>query len=148
MASGDTLFVLSASSGVPPDATAAELVALAGASTPAESFKRLAFDDTTDEYWDWHLMMPEHYGGGGVTLTIVTSAAAASGNYTIGFAFRDIPDDAEDLDTTAHTYVFNDSSAITAPSAIGEVSYDTVTTTSAPAMRSSYGSTTMVLPAQ
>lgn len=129
MASGDSLFILSGASGTPPAANAASREILAGASTPAEAFIRLAFDDTTDEYWDWHLFMPESYAGGGITITMETMAAAASGTYVFGLAFRIIADDADDLDTTSHTYDYNDSSAITAPTAIGETSQDNVTFT-------------------
>jgi hypothetical protein len=129
MASGDTLLILRAGDGTPPATLSGGLTSIAGTSTPAERFTVVGFDDTTVEHWDYHLVMPQHYGGGGLTLRFLTGGAAASGNYVLSAAFRRIEDDTDDLDTTAHTYAYNDTSAITAPSVIGEVGYDSLTFT-------------------
>jgi hypothetical protein len=99
---------------------------MVGTSTPVENIPVLDFDDTTVEYADFYCVMPSHYGGGGVTLTIVWSAAEASNVAAWSIAFRRVADDAEDLDTTAQTYDYNETADLTAPSVIGEVAYDTL----------------------
>ena len=129
MASGNTLFSLFPEAGKPPATLYATIDILVGASTPAESIPVLDFDDTTQDYTDFICQMPSNYSGGGITLTIVFSAAeAASDVVAWQAAFRRIADDAEDLDTTAHTYVYHEVIA-TAPSAVGEVAYDDITFT-------------------
>lgn len=125
MASGNTLLVLSPLDNVPPATLFATLDTMIGTSTPAESIPVLDFDDTTVEYADFYCVMPRHYGGGGVTVTIFHSAAAATGVAGWNVAFRRVADDAEDLDTTAQTYDYNEVSA-TVASAIGEIAYDTI----------------------
>ena len=130
MASGDSLLILGPSNGNPPATLYATFGVMDGASTPAESIVLLYFDDTTQEYIDFYCVMPEHYDGGGITLTVMFSAAeAASDVVEWQAAFRRVADDAEDLDTTAHTYVYN-AVVATAPSVIGEVAYDNITFTS------------------
>ena len=128
MASGDTLLILRPGNGVPTATASAGLTSIAGASSPAERFTVLAYDDgATLEHFDFPLIMPQSYGGGGLTLRFLSGAAAATGTYIIGAALRRIEDDTDDLDTSAHTYDYNNTSAITAPSAIGEIGYDTLT---------------------
>jgi hypothetical protein len=126
MASGNTLFTIFPQNSQPPATLYATLDVIAGASTPAESILVLDFDDTTQEYADFHCFMPANYSGGGITLTIVFSAAEAATDVVAWqAAFRRVADDAEDLDTTAHTYDYNEVVA-TAPSAVGEVAYDDI----------------------
>jgi hypothetical protein len=129
MASGNTLLTLSARSCSLPATSYAELTSLTGGATPGERIILANFDDTTDEYIDLpDLVMPRAYAGGGLTLTIRWMAASATtGNVIWGAAFRRDQDDAEDWDTTAHSYDFNASSGVAAPSAVGETSYDTIT---------------------
>lgn len=129
MASGDTLLILRPGNGTPTATVSAVLSSIAGASTPNERFQVIAFDDTDVEHWDFHLTMPQAYGGGGITLAFKTSGAAASGNYVLSAAFRRIEDDTDDIDTTSHTYVYNDTGSITAPSVVGEIGYDNLTFT-------------------
>jgi len=129
MASGNTLLILTPESHKPPATLYATLDVMVGTSTPAESILVLDFDDTTQEYADFLCFMPANYSGGGITLTIVFSAAEAATDVVAWqAAFRRVADDAEDLDTTAHTYVYNEVIA-TAPSAVGEVAYDDITFT-------------------
>ena len=74
--------------------------------------------------------MPQHYAGTtGVTLTLVWFADAAANDVKWQAAFRAVPDDAEDVDTTAHSYTYNHSGGVTVPSAIGEAGYDDITFT-------------------
>lgn len=131
MASGNTLFTLSPL-GYSPTATAAcQIDWIIGTSTPVEWFPVLAFDTSTVEYADYHgLIMPAHYGGGGLTCSIRSSAGATTGTLQWAMAIRRIADDAEDLDTTAHTYDYNVINIATLASAIGELTYDTITFTS------------------
>lgn len=130
MASGDTLLVLTPAAASLPAATFATFDAMAGTSTPAESILVLDFDDTTQEYADFYCVMPAAYSGStGITCTIMWSAAeAATDVVEWQIALRRVADDAEDLDTTAHTYDYN-AVVATAASAIGEVAYDNITFT-------------------
>ena len=126
MAAGATLFSLFAQDAIPPATLGAVLDTILGTSTPAELIPVLNFDDTTVEYVDFLCQMPRNYGAGGVTLKITWAGAANTNEVVWSAAFRRIPDDAEDLDTTAFTYDYNNSAASTAPSAIGETSEDTI----------------------
>lgn len=131
MATGNHLFTLTPL-GSSPSATAnAQLDFIVGTSTPVEWFPVLAFDTTTVEYADFHgLTMPSHYAGGGLTCSIRSSASATTGTLQWALALRRIADDAEDLDTTAHTYDYNVINIGTLASAVGELTYDTITFTS------------------
>ena len=111
----------------PPAATAAFLTRLAGASTPAENVLVWNFADGTQNYLDF-LCALEGYDGGGLTFRLGWGSSATTGNVEWELAVRAIPDDAEDLDTTAHTYDYN-VSAVAVPSAAGEVAYDNITFT-------------------
>ena len=126
MASGDTLAVFYPQDNVPPATIYATLDTIKGASTPAEAVPVLDFDDTTVEYADFYGVMPNNYAGGGVTLTFIWSAAAATNNGVWAAAFRLIDDDNEDLDTTAFTYDYNTTADLTPANAVGEVAYDTL----------------------
>jgi len=130
MASGNALLVLTPLDNVPPATLYATLDTVTGTSTPAEAIPVLDFDDTTQEYADFYCVMPSHYAGTtGVTVKIIFSAAEAATDVVAWqAAFRRVADDAEDLDTTAHTYVYNEVVA-TAPSVVGEVAYDDITFT-------------------
>lgn len=131
MASGDTFLILGPHDYTPPATLFATLDTVTGTSTPVEAFDVLDFDDTTQEYADFHgLVLPSTYAGGGLTITIFYSAAEASTDVVDWeAAIRRIADDAEDLDTTAHTFDYN-GVVDTAPSAVGEVAYATITFTS------------------
>lgn len=133
MASGDSLLILRPGNGTPTATASAGLTSIAGASSPAERFTVLAFDDgATLEHFDFPLIMPQSFAGTtGITLRFMHGSAAATGNYLLGAALRRIEDDTDDLDTTAHTYVYQETSAVTTPSAIGEVAYDSLALTNA-----------------
>jgi len=130
MASGDTLLILTPQSSTPPASNFATLDVIAGAdATAAESFPVLDFDASADEYADWHCVMPQNYGSGGLTVTIIWAAISDQANACqFEAAFRAIEDDAEDIDTTDHAYDFNTVAASPAGTA-GEVSYDNITFT-------------------
>lgn len=131
MASGDTLAILRAKDAELPATAYAQFATITGGATPTETVPVLDFDTTTQEYADFPCVMPAHYDGGGVTLTFIWAATSAtSGEVVWAAAFRHIPDDAEDIDTTAHSYDYNSIGAgATAPSAVGELGYDNLTFT-------------------
>lgn len=132
MASGNTLLTLGVGDEQTPASSYAGIEQIAGASTPAEQFLVFAFDSSSVEYMDFKCVMPRHYGGGGVTVTFISSTSTTAGGtdgYVLSAAFRRVQDDAEDLDTTAQTYDYNNTAEIQPPSVKGEVTYDTVTFT-------------------
>jgi len=130
MASGNALFNLTPLASAPPATTAAQIDILVGTSAPVEWFPVLAFDTTTVEYADFHgLVMPAHYSGGGITVSIRSSATTTTGGIVFAVALRRIQDDAEDLDTTAQTYDYNTVTIGTLASVVGELTYDSVTFT-------------------
>lgn len=129
MASGDTLLVLTPLDNTPPATTYATLDSMTGASTPAESIPVLDFDDTTAEYADFYAVLPRNYASGGLTVTFAWSSSSSTATAVLRAAFRRVPDDAEDLDTTAFTYDYNTTGALSAASVTGEVVYDTLTFT-------------------
>lgn len=108
--------------GMPSATTPAEPAVITGTSSPAELIPVLRFDDSTVEYWDFHGVL-QGYGGGGLTVRFAFAhASQITGNVTWGAAIRRIADDAEDLDTTAHVYDFNDV-VDAVPDVVGELSY-------------------------
>ena len=123
MASGDLLLTLNPINRNGPATNGAQPDYIPGASTPGELFMVIDFDASLIEYADWtNLVMPEHYSGGGITVTFEwASASVAGGTDEVRWeaAFRNKPEDAEDLDTTAHTYVYTGVED-PPPSAIGE----------------------------
>lgn len=128
MASGNTLLILTARDGVPTATAGAAHGILAGASSPAEGVPYLAFDSATDESADFQCIMPRHYAGGGLTVYLHWASTATSGAAVWNAAFRRIDDDAEDINTTAHSYDYNAVTATTATAA-GEVDYAAITFT-------------------
>jgi hypothetical protein len=131
VASGDSLLVLRAHDASPPAASYAQADVVDGGSTPAEAVPVWDFDGgTSDEYVDFMCMMPAHYGGNGLTCTIVWSSSAVAGGsngVVWGIALRRIEDDNEDINSS-HSYDYNEVNP-DPPSAIGEVSHDDITFT-------------------
>lgn len=120
------MFALFPQDGSPPATLYATFDFMVGTSAPVENIPVLDFDDTNIKYMDFYCQMPRNYGAGGLTLKFTWSGAAATNAVVWSAAIRRVPDDAEDLDTTVFTYDYNNASAATAPSAIGETSEDTV----------------------
>jgi hypothetical protein len=127
MASGDTLFVIKPQQMNQLSTSQAAYSVLTGGSTPAEKVPVLLFVDNADKYADFYGVMPNTYGGGGLTCIVIWSSLGTSGNCLWNIAFRAMEDDAEDIDS-AHTYTYNQVAAAT-PSAAGEVGYDSITFT-------------------
>jgi hypothetical protein len=131
MASGNTLAIFRAQDCQPPATAYAQFDTVAGASTPAESIPVLDFEDgtaTAGEYADFYGILPRTYANGGLTVYIHWLSTATTGACVWKAAFRRIADDAEDLDTTAHSYDYNAVTATTA-SAAGELDYASITFT-------------------
>lgn len=117
MASGDTLLVL-----LP-----------GGCDNPVSgpTFDRrnghlvLDFDDTTDEATQFGAVLPRHYSGGGLTVTLGWMATTAtSGAVVWDVSFKSIGDDTDDLDSKA--FATAQSVTATTASASGEVDYATI----------------------
>ena len=124
MASGDTLVVFTSQANQPPSSNAATEETRGGVLL-------LAFDDTNDEEAIFAGVLPRHYDGGGVTVTIGWAAkdtTVAPHNAVWQAAFHAIKDDADDLDGITFA-AFNGSGAVAEASASGELAYDTVTFT-------------------
>lgn len=112
------------------DSARATFDKLTGASTPSETFTVYDFDASADEYIDW-LCRLHGYSSGGLTFKLFWSASSAtSGNVVWSMGIRRLAAfiGSEDFDTTSHTYLPN-SIVVAAPSAVGELSYDTITFT-------------------
>ena len=82
MATGDTLAVFTPKSNVPPTSNGATL-------DQRNNHLVLDFDDTTDESAVFESFLPEHYDGGGLTVTLVWMATSATtGNFSSAFGNR------------------------------------------------------------
>lgn len=123
MASGDTLAVFVAGgNNSDPASNAAALDSRNGHLVRD-------FDAGTDEETIFSGALPNHYGGGGITATLVWMATTAtSGNVVWQGAFERHQDDTDDLDSD-HFAAFQSSGAVAAPSASGEPGYDDITFT-------------------
>jgi hypothetical protein len=104
-----------------PNTAQASFTAILGTSVPTENIPVWAFHASAIRYIDLYCRIPENYDGGGFTIQLWWGAAVATNGVIWSAAFRAIPSDAEDLDTTTHTYDYNDAAKVTVPSAIGEV---------------------------
>jgi hypothetical protein len=112
---------------MPPATAGATFGVRTGGSSPAEQVPYYAFDAATDQYLDFYCSLVK-YAGGGLTFRIRSLAdTATTGGALVALAIRRVADDVEDLDT-AQTYDYNEI-RIPAPSAAGELTYDTITFT-------------------
>lgn len=121
MASGNTLIQWSASAGIPPSSAFATL---------ARRNNHLVanFDAATDEAIDFEGVLPSHYSGGGLTVTLVWLAATATtGNVVWDVSIERHQDDTQDLDADGFAAVQSVTAACA--SASGEPSYDNITFT-------------------
>lgn len=129
MASGDTLLLLTPAHSTPPATVYATQDTIPGGSTPAEAVPCLDFDPDQSEYADWSsLIMPAHYGDGGLTVVIHWSASAATGASKVRWeaGLRRL-ENADDINA-AHTYDTNGVST-TEPGAVGTKVTSTITFT-------------------
>lgn len=130
MASGDALFVFRPHDNEPTDADYAtqDTILTASSDEPDDVVMVLDFDPgSTQEYASFSGYMPDHYDAGGVTLTIVWSSDATSGNVKWDAAFKSFTDDADDIDSKAYAAV--NTTTVATASAAGEPDYATITFT-------------------
>jgi hypothetical protein len=121
MASGDSLCYFTPLSNEPPASSYATLDTRNG-------YVVLDFDDASDEAAIFRGIMPLHYAGGGVTVTVGWMATSATtGTISLDVAFMSITDDADDLDSKSFAS-YNNANPTTA-SATGEVDYVDITFT-------------------
>ncbi len=132
MASGDALCVWRATDNEPPDADFATLdtILTASADEPDDVIPVLDFDPgATQEYAAFSAVMPEHYGGGGVTLTLMWSSDATTGNVKWDAAFKSFTVDVDDMDSKAYAAIQTATEATA--SAAGEIQYTDIAFTNA-----------------
>lgn len=129
MASGDTLVVWRALDNEPPDDVFATIDTILTASTdePDDVIPVLDFDPTTKEYASFSGVMPANYDSGGVTVVLVWSSDATTGNVKWDVGFKSFTDDVDDMDTKVYAAV-NTATDATA-SAAGEFAYTSITFT-------------------
>ncbi len=132
MASGDALCVWRAMDNEPPDADFATLdtILTASADEPDDVVPVLDFDPgATQEYAAFSAVIPEHYGGGGLTLTLMWSSDATTGNVKWDAAFKSFTVDVDDLDSKQYAAIRTATEATA--SAAGEVQYTDIAFTNA-----------------
>lgn len=128
MASGDTLIVFTALHNIPPGSRFATIDIFSDGSTPTLTHPVLDFDPGgTTEFADFIGVMPRHYGGGGVTVTIGFSSDATTGNVKWDAFFKSVSDDSDDLDSKA--FAAANSVTIATANVAGEVKYASITFT-------------------
>ena len=135
MASGNSLLMFGAWTGVAPATVFATLGVIQGTTTIKEIVRVANFDDTIVEYLDFSGVMPEHYAGGGLTCTVIWTQETVTTAPTWGLSFRRVHDNTVDIDTTAGSYTFQTVTAGTI-SAAGMFGYDDITFTSGSQMDS------------
>lgn len=88
-----------------------------------QSFAVLDFDPTSNELAMFQGVMPRHYGGNGVTVTVgVMASTATTNDMSWKIFFMSVTDDADDLDVKNFADP-QSNQAVDAPSASGEVAY-------------------------
>lgn len=118
MASGNTLVVLLPTHCEPPSSGFA-------AFSTRNNHPTINFDAGTDESMIFKAVLPRHYSGQGVTVTLYWCAlAATSGNCVWMTAFERIAD--ETLDIDSDSFAANNSATAAAPSTSGFIQYTTI----------------------
>lgn len=118
MASGQTLLVFNAQAGVPPATAFATL-------DTRNNHTIWDFDAATNESLDFESVLPKNYNGGGLTVTLIWSAATATTGVARWLAsFERHQEDVTDIDTDS----FATAQAVnaTAPATNGARAYDSI----------------------
>lgn len=103
MASGDSLLIFRALDNEPPDADYATLDTILTTSTdePDDIVPVLDFDPgATQEFASFGAFLPNHYGGGGLTVTLIWTSEATTGNVKWDVAFKALADTTNLLSST------------------------------------------------
>jgi len=129
MASGNTLVVFTATANHPPASAYA---------TPdtRNSHPVLDFDAAADESAIFSGVLPRHYAGGGLTVTIVWMASSATtGDVIWNAAIERLEDEGTDLDANSFAAA-QAAAAATAPATNGALQYTTIAFTAGAQMDS------------
>ena len=128
MASGDLLASFAPHGAETPSAAYATLDARNGHPV-------LDFDATTDESAAWTDVLPAHYGGGGLTVTVLWAATSATtGDVRWDVQIERIDDGG--LDTDADSFASAQSATATAPGTSGSLRYTAIAFTAGAQMDS------------
>lgn len=128
MASGDTLVVFGPLANEPPAANFATL-------DFRNAHPVLDFDAATDESAVFTGVLPRHYAGGGITISIRWGASSAtSGNAVLNTQIERIED--EGTDTDADSFAAAQAATAAAPATSGAVQYTDIAHTSGAQMDS------------
>lgn len=129
MASGDFLWGWEARHNNPPASSIATPAwILATGDTPQHPIPVLEFDPSTQEYAIFNGWMPDHYGGGGVTVEILwTSQLGAAANVKLDVAFKRINDGGTALAST--TFAAVNTTTVAHNGTAGSPNADTITFT-------------------
>ncbi len=96
MSSGDALCVWTALANIPPDADFATLdtILTTSADEPDDMVPVLDFDpgNSINEFAVFSAVLPEHYAAGGLTLELIWTSEATTGNVKWDAAFKRIAD--------------------------------------------------------
>jgi len=128
MASNDALCVWRALDNEPPDADFAtfDTILTASADEPDDIVPVLDFDPgATNEFAAFSAVMPEHYGGGGVTLTLMwCSESTGTENVKWDAAFKSFTSEVDNIGSKAYAAIQSVTAANNTTSRI--VSYDDI----------------------
>jgi hypothetical protein len=118
MASGQTLLVFTPQAGVPPASNFATLAA-------RNNHTIWQFDAAANEILDFEGVLPRNYNGGGLTVTLIWSAATATSGVTrwLGSWERHQEDT---TDTDSNSFATAQAVNATAPGTSGTRAYDTI----------------------
>jgi hypothetical protein len=129
MASGNTLCTFFPADNEPPTASFATL-------DTRNSHPVLDFDASADEHAVFTGVLPRHYAGGGITVTLYWGASSATtGNVIWNTAVERLEDEGTDTDADSFATA-NASSAVACPSTSGAIQYTTIAHTSGAQMDS------------
>lgn len=128
MTTGDTLVLFNALNNEPPSSVMATVNLRNGHPI-------LEFDAATDWFAIFSGLLPRHYSGGGLTVTLMWMAATAtSGNVVWNAAFERMDDETTDLD--ADSFAAVQAATAAAPGTTGMVQYTAITFTNGAQMDS------------
>lgn len=128
MASGNTLNVFGALDNVPTATNYATI-------DTRNNHLVLDFDDSTNEDAVFQSVLPRHYAGGGLTITLMWAATSATtGNVVWNAAIERLADETDDID--ADSFAAAQAATAAAPATSGMLQYTTIAFTSGAQMDS------------
>lgn len=130
MASGDSLLLFTPAMSQPGDADYAtfDTILTTSADEPDQTILVLDFDPgSTEEYIYFTAVMPRHYGGGGLTVTVYWTSEATSGDVIWAMAFKSFSDGADNVASKA--FAAPNTGTGTTNATARNINYDTITFT-------------------